>query len=148
MQCIWESDPKEQEWGLGRGKEARRESQHGGAFSASHSCGHRQLSPLGRRASEMPTCQTQGGGLNPPVPTPHSSKVVHSMVRLSQVQESSVSSVPHAGLGRCQPESEQFPMQLKREVTGYTCMKLVATAMVRVEAGPKGSRASTQVCKE
>lgn len=66
------------------------------AFSAGHSCGHlQQLSPLGRKASETPTSQAQGGGLNPPVPSPHSSKVVHSMVRPSQVQESSVSSVPH-----------------------------------------------------
>lgn len=67
-----------------------------GAFSAGHSCGRlQQLSLLGRRASEMPTCQAQGVGLHPPVPSPHSSKVVHSMVRPSQVQESSVSSVPH-----------------------------------------------------
>lgn len=37
-------------------------------------------------------------------------------------------------------------MQLKCKVTGHKCMKLVATAVARVVAGPKGSRASTQVC--
>lgn len=70
------------------------------------------------------------------------------MVRPSQVQESSVSPVPHCRVREMSTRKCAIPHAAQARGDSYTGMKLVATAMVRVEAGPKGSRASTQVCKE
>lgn len=94
--------PRNRGEGLGRRKEARRESQHEGTFSA----GHLQLSPAGdfeelcRTSSELPTHQTEEGGLNSPVPTSGSSNSApwhgKSLIYTEGNQGASVSSVPHS----------------------------------------------------